>query len=160
MAELHPHPGWSRAHAKSRIGRECSARLVLRLIEDAYHWFFISLVICKGACPIDDSLLYNMQRLTHESLLYVKIDPWFPVIYVMTDWMVPCFVCYRYKTQPADGVEGVELRQKKKYSSRHYTQPITPDEKLEAETSATFPEVEKTGSISDRYADHCLSVSS
>ncbi|WAR09751.1 SVIL-like protein [Mya arenaria] len=39
---------------------------------------------------------------------------------------------------------------KKKYMGRHFTQPVTPDEKKNAEIITDMPEVQKSGSIHDR----------
>ncbi|XP_053386334.1 uncharacterized protein LOC123538762 isoform X4 [Mercenaria mercenaria] len=58
----------------------------------------------------------------------------------------------RYKTQPAEGSSETpdSIRAKKKYVGRHFTQPVTPDEKQEAEIATDMPEIQKTGSINDR----------
>ncbi|KAL4217138.1 hypothetical protein ACF0H5_023592 [Mactra antiquata] len=58
----------------------------------------------------------------------------------------------RYRTQPAEGTTDAtdSSKAKKKYVGRHLTQPVTPDEKKEAEIATDLPEVTKSGSISDR----------
>lgn len=72
----------------------------------------------------------------------------------MKQWIIDPFVFFsRYKTQPAEvGSESPDSsRAKKKYVGRHLTQPVTPDEKKEAEIATDLPEVTKSGSINDRY---------
>ena len=63
---------------------------------------------------------------------------------------------FRYHTQPAevkqdqDGSES-PTRRKNVYAGRHLTQPITPTEKRQAEVATEMPEIQKTGSITDRW---------
>ncbi|XP_052813191.1 uncharacterized protein LOC128240559 isoform X3 [Mya arenaria] len=60
----------------------------------------------------------------------------------------------RYKTQPSETSGSVDETEashvKKKYMGRHFTQPVTPDEKKNAEIITDMPEVQKSGSIHDR----------
>ncbi|KAK3605398.1 hypothetical protein CHS0354_036306 [Potamilus streckersoni] len=61
----------------------------------------------------------------------------------------------RYKTQPAEVTpEGTPEtdggRKKMKYSGRHLTQPVTPEEKKEAEIATEMVEVKSSGSLAER----------
>ncbi|KAL3854898.1 hypothetical protein ACJMK2_014134 [Sinanodonta woodiana] len=61
----------------------------------------------------------------------------------------------RYKTQPAEVTpEGTPQsdggRKKMKYSGRHLTQPVTPEEKKEAEIATEMVEVKNSGSLAER----------
>ena len=63
-------------------------------------------------------------------------------------------LCFRYHTQPAEVKQDKEespTRRKNAYAGRHLTQPITPTEKKQAEVATEMPEIQKTGSITDRY---------
>ncbi|KAL5006122.1 hypothetical protein ScPMuIL_017280 [Solemya velum] len=60
---------------------------------------------------------------------------------------------FRYLTQPAEiplSNETPRRNPKMKYIGRHMTQPVTPDEKREAEAVGVPECVQKTGSVSDR----------